>query len=223
MPTTNTTRSFAPWVVSGQASEIESLEYADHAQTCDECRSLRSDFNGIAQLVTASDSGQAPRHAVPAGMTERFVARARAEGVPLSAYSPPAKSLWPKWKQALVIVTPETVVRWHRAGFRLYWNWLSRHRIVVGRKRISKELQDVIFRMVVENPTWGALRIHGELLNSDLISLSELFLAGRGKLRRTRNWQDAGRHFLTITVKPLQRWISSPFRRSLLMSCTVFS
>lgn len=74
------------------------------------------------------------------------------------------RRLWPKWKQALVIVTPETIVRWHRTGFRLYWNWLSRHRVVVGRKRISKELRDLIFRMVAENPTWGAPRIHGELL-----------------------------------------------------------
>jgi len=75
-----------------------------------------------------------------------------------------AKRLWPKWKQALVIVTPETVVRWHRAGFRLYWNWISRHRKAFGRKRIGKELRDLIFRMVAENPTWGAPRIHGELL-----------------------------------------------------------
>jgi transposase InsO family protein len=74
------------------------------------------------------------------------------------------RRLWPKWKQVLVIVTPETVVRWHRAGFRLYWHWLSRHRVVVGRKLISKELQDLIFRMVAENPTWGAPRIHSELL-----------------------------------------------------------
>ena len=74
------------------------------------------------------------------------------------------RRVWPKWKQALVIVTPETVVRWHRAGFRLYWNWLSRHQVAVGRKRISKEVRDLIFRMVTENPTWGAPRIHGELL-----------------------------------------------------------
>jgi hypothetical protein len=59
---------------------------------------------------------------------------------------------------------PKTVVRWHRAGFRLYWNWLSRHQVVVGRKRISKEVRDLIFRMVTENPIWGAPRIHGELL-----------------------------------------------------------
>lgn len=75
-----------------------------------------------------------------------------------------AKRLWPKWKQALVIVTPETVVRWHRAGFRLYWNWLSHHRTLAGRKRVSRELRALIFRMVAENPTWGAPRIHGELL-----------------------------------------------------------
>jgi hypothetical protein len=59
---------------------------------------------------------------------------------------------------------PKTVVRWHRAGFRLYWNWLSRHQVVVGRKRISKEVRDLIFRMVTENPICGAPRIHGELL-----------------------------------------------------------
>ena len=74
------------------------------------------------------------------------------------------RRLWPQWKQALIIVTPETVIRWHRAGFRLYWNWISRHRKSFGRKRISKELRELIFRMVAENPTWGAPRIHGELL-----------------------------------------------------------
>jgi putative transposase len=97
------------------------------------------------------------------------------------------RRVWPKWKQALVIVTPETVVRWHRTGFRLYWNWLSRHQVVVGRKRISREVRDLIFRMVTENPTLGASRIHGELLKLGLISLSELFLAGREELRKTRN------------------------------------
>jgi putative transposase len=63
-----------------------------------------------------------------------------------------------------MIVTPETVVRWHRAGFRLYWNWLSHHRTVMGSKRVSRELRALTFRMVAENPTWGAPRIHGELL-----------------------------------------------------------
>ncbi len=53
--------------------------------------------------------------------------------------------------------------RWHRAGFRLYWAWLSRHRPSSGRKPTSKELRELIWRMMKENPTWGAPRIHGEL------------------------------------------------------------
>jgi len=73
------------------------------------------------------------------------------------------RHLWPNWQSALILVQPETVVRWHRAGFKLYWNWISRKRTVVGRKPTSKELRELIFRMVVENPTWGAPRIHGEL------------------------------------------------------------
>jgi putative transposase len=71
---------------------------------------------------------------------------------------------WSNWKQALIVVTPETVVRWHRAGFRLYWNLISKVTIQVGRKRKPKEVRLLIFRMVAENPTWGAPRIHGELL-----------------------------------------------------------
>jgi putative transposase len=56
------------------------------------------------------------------------------------------------------------VVRWHRAGFRLYWTLISKVKKQVGRKRLSKEVRDLIFRMMAENPTWGAPRIHGELL-----------------------------------------------------------
>jgi hypothetical protein len=73
------------------------------------------------------------------------------------------RRLWPGWKQALVLVQPQTVIRWHRSGFKLYWAWLSRHRTRVGRKCVSRELSELIFRMVAENPTWGAPRIHGEL------------------------------------------------------------
>jgi putative transposase len=75
-----------------------------------------------------------------------------------------ARRFWSGWKQTLIVVSPETVVRWHRLGFMLYWRVISKARRVVGRKRISKEVRDLIFRMAVENPTWGAPRIHGELL-----------------------------------------------------------
>lgn len=75
-----------------------------------------------------------------------------------------ARRVWSGWKQSLIIVTPETVVRWHRAGFALYWRAISRAHRLIGRKRVSKEIRDLIFQMVAENPTWGAPRIHGELL-----------------------------------------------------------
>jgi hypothetical protein len=74
------------------------------------------------------------------------------------------RTFWSGWTKPLVLVTPRTVVSWHRAGFRLYWTWVSRARQLGGRKRVSKEVRALIFRMVAENPTWGAPRIHGELL-----------------------------------------------------------
>jgi hypothetical protein len=70
--------------------------------------------------------------------------------------------LVPSVLSAVVIVQPETVVRWHRGGFRLYWRWRSRAR--VGRPRIPNELRKLIREMSVANPLWGAPRIHGELL-----------------------------------------------------------
>src|SRR5258708_2375150 len=75
-----------------------------------------------------------------------------------------ARRLWSAWKQPLILVAPETVIRWHRAGFRWYWRLLSKMGRSAGRERISKEIRELIFRMVAENPTWGAPRIHGEFL-----------------------------------------------------------
>ena len=75
-----------------------------------------------------------------------------------------ARRFWGAWKQSLVLVNPETVVRWHRAGFRLYWSLISKARKQVGRKQLSAEVRELIFRMVRENKTWGAPGIHGELL-----------------------------------------------------------
>ena len=73
------------------------------------------------------------------------------------------RRLWPAWSNVLVIVKPQTVVGWHRAGFRLFWHLRSRPKSI-GRPTIDAELRAIIRRMVKENPTWGAPRIHGELL-----------------------------------------------------------
>ena len=69
---------------------------------------------------------------------------------------------WSNWRSVLVIVQPATVIRWHRAGFRLYWRWRSRKR-TVGRPRVEAEIRDLLRRMCLENPTWGAPRIQSEL------------------------------------------------------------
>jgi hypothetical protein len=69
-------------------------------------------------------------------------------------------TLWPSLLAAVQVVQPETILRWHRAGFRMVWRWKSR----AGRPRIDRGLRDLIRRMSREKPLWGASRIHGELL-----------------------------------------------------------
>ena len=70
---------------------------------------------------------------------------------------------WPKALDALVIVKPATVIKWHRQGFRLLWRWKSKKK-KPGHPPVTKEIQDLIRQMCRENPLWGAPRIHGELL-----------------------------------------------------------
>src|SRR5215469_1721342 len=69
---------------------------------------------------------------------------------------------FPSVLKVITIIRPETLVRWHRAGFRRYWCWKSRN--LGGRPQISADLRALIRRMSVENLLWGAPRIHGELL-----------------------------------------------------------
>jgi putative transposase len=87
------------------------------------------------------------------------------------------------------------VVRWHRAGFRLYWSWLSRTRRVGGRRPLTKELRDLIYRMVAENPTWGAPRIHGELLKLGF-DISERTVSRW--VKRANNNPDSARRWLAF-------------------------
>ena len=70
--------------------------------------------------------------------------------------------LWPNWRSVLVIVEPDTVVRWHQLGFRLYWRWKSRSG-KPGRPKVAAEIRELIRRMSVENPLWGTPRIQSEL------------------------------------------------------------
>src|SRR5215813_4935151 len=70
--------------------------------------------------------------------------------------------LWPSLLGLARVVEPETILRWHRAGFRTFWRWKSRNR--AGRPKVDRSLRDLIHQMSRDNPTWGAPRIHGELL-----------------------------------------------------------
>ncbi len=71
--------------------------------------------------------------------------------------------LWSGWRDSLIVVQPETVIRWHREGFRLYWRWKSRSK-GSGRPRVPTDVRDLIRQMSKANTLWGAPRIHGELL-----------------------------------------------------------
>ena len=105
------------------------------------------------------------------------------------------RKVWFGWKESLILVTPRTVIGWHRAGFRLYWTWISRAKGVGGRRRLSREVRALIFRMAAENPTWGAPRIHGELLKLGFV-LSETTVSRW--LRRIPRTPDYAKRWLTF-------------------------
>jgi len=132
------------------------------------------------------------------------------------------RRVWSGWKGPLILVTPRTVVGWHRAGFRLYWRWVARARRVGGRKRVSEEIRVLIFRMVAENPTWGAPRIHGELLKLGF-NVSETTVS-RWVRRVPRN-PDPAKHwiaFLRNHREAIAAMDSSQSRRSPSVFCIAF-
>ncbi len=104
--------------------------------------------------------------------------------------------IWAGWRESLHIVQPETVVRWHRQGFRYYWRWKSRHR---GRPRIDPEIRQLIRRMCRANPLWGAPRIHGELLKLG-IEISEATVS-KYMIKRCRPPSQTWRTFLANHAK----------------------
>jgi putative transposase len=101
--------------------------------------------------------------------------------------------VWSGWRPALVLVTPATVLAWHRRGFRLLWTWRSRHR--GGRPTIAASTRALIRQMAVANPLWGAPRIHGELLKLG-VSLSQSTVAKYMPPRRHRPPSQSWRTFL---------------------------
>jgi hypothetical protein len=100
-----------------------------------------------------------------------------------------ARRLVTDWRRHLVLVHPETVLRWHRQGWRLFWWWRSRR--ATGRPRLPRDVRDLIRRLSEENRLWGTERIRGELLKLGIA-------VGNGSIRRSR-WRPAPR-------PPSQTW-----------------
>jgi hypothetical protein len=109
--------------------------------------------------------------------------------------------LWSRWCGALILVKPETVIAWHRRGFRWFWRWKSRTQSP-GRPAVSREIVGLIRTMHNANPTWGAPRIHGELLKLG-IQLAEStvskYLPPRPKRPPSQGWRTfLGNHLSEI-------------------------
>jgi transposase InsO family protein len=101
--------------------------------------------------------------------------------------------LFPSLRNAVTIVQPDTALRWHRLGFRLYWRWKSRAR--GGRPKIPVEVRSLIRRMSVENPLWGAPRIHGEVLKLG-VEIAQSTVAKYMAKRRPGGWGQTWKTFL---------------------------
>src|SRR5438034_3549295 len=108
--------------------------------------------------------------------------------------------VWVGWRQSLVIVTPDTVLRWQRRRFREHWTKLSR-RPTRGRPRVDPEITALVIQMAAANPLWGAPRIHGELLKLG-IHVAERTVSRLLPKRRTPPSQ-TWRTFLTNHVRDL--------------------
>ena len=97
--------------------------------------------------------------------------------------------LWQGWRSSLLVVQPETVIRWHRQGFRLYWRWKSRK--PCGRPKLDAEIRALIRRMSRDNPTWGRRRIRSELhlLGYEVAELTVAKYMVRGGKPPSQGWR----------------------------------
>jgi putative transposase len=116
-------------------------------------------------------------------------------------------SRWFDWPDALIVVKPDTLIRWHRKGFRLFWKWKSRRR---GRPRVPDELRKLIAEMAASNPTWGEERIADELLLKIGIRISPRTVRRYMPKRPTRP-TDPKQRWMTFVRNHAQAIIASDF------------
>ena len=123
--------------------------------------------------------------------------------------------LFPSVLTAIAIVKPETVVRWHRDGFRLYWRWKSCSR--GGRPRLPAEIGRLVREMSLADPLWGAPRIHGELLKLG-IEIAQSTVA-KYMVKGARPFPRVGRPSSGTTPPALPRWTFSSSPRLAFSFC----
>jgi hypothetical protein len=114
-------------------------------------------------------------------------------------------SHWDGWREGPQLVRPETVIRWHRQGFRAFWTWRSR-RGRTGRPSVSSEIAQLVRTMALANPLWGAPRIHGELprLGLELSQRTVARLMPRRRKPPSQTWR-------TFLRNPLAGLVSVDF------------
>jgi len=126
--------------------------------------------------------------------------------------------VWDQWRSALILVRPETVLRWHRLGFRYFWRWKSR-----GRPCVSPDVIRLILRMSQENPLWGAPRIRSELLllGHDVAEATVAqYMTRRGRRPPSQAWRTFLRNHLRATaacdffVVPTAEWAAQQIREA---------
>lgn len=110
--------------------------------------------------------------------------------------------VWAGWRSALVIVKPETVIAWHRKGFRLFWTWKVRHG-KPGRPAVPKEVRELIRTMSRQNPLWGAPRIHANCSSFQVLYVFLVLLHERRRII----------HF-NVTAHPTAEWTAQQLREA---------
>src|SRR5258708_15074508 len=114
---------------------------------------------------------------------------------------------WFDWRNALVVVKSETLIRWHRKGFRLFWRWKSQ---AVGRPRLPKDIQVLIRQMAAENPTWGQEHIANELKLKLGIRVSPR-IVGKYLREWPRRQPDPSQRWLTFVRNHAQVMVACDF------------
>ena len=112
------------------------------------------------------------------------------------------------WRMALVVVKPDTLIRWHRKGFRLFWRWKSKP---TGRPRLPKDLRQLIRKMAAENPTWGEERIANELKLKLGIRVSPRTVAKYLRIGGPVRTPDPKQRWLTFVHNHAQVIVASDF------------